>query len=375
MIRWILRTTAFYSDGVCYKNKDIIIENGRISDIRDNAKDEEAGDLSGFIVLPGFIDIHVHGGNGFDTMDGTYNAINTISVHKLKEGVTAFCPTTLTARRERMIKAIDAIRVSMKRGVAGAKVLGGFLEGPYISTKYAGAHPTEHIKKLSISEASQLLELGQGCIKSIAVAPELLHAIDFIGHMKQLNVNVRIGHSNASYEEATAAIECGANTIIHTFNAMSPFTHRNPGMVGAALENDKVYAELICDFVHTHRAAAKILFLAKGPEKIILVSDAMRATGMPDGKYMLGELSTTVIDGTARTESGSIAGSTLTILQAVKNMVSLGASFEDISLMACSNPAKAIGEFKNIGSIEIGKSADIIALDRDLNLQFCLVGE
>ncbi|MDR2648480.1 MAG: N-acetylglucosamine-6-phosphate deacetylase [Clostridiales bacterium] len=367
-----IRTSVYYSDGSGHEHKDIDIEEGRIAAIG-NMRNPDV-DLSGLLVLPGFIDIHVHGGNGSDVMDGSYEAINNISLHKLKEGVTSFCPTTVTARPARTYAAIDAINQSIIRGVEGARALGAFLEGPYINPKYKGAHPEEYIRDISLNEIEDLLERGQGNIISIAIAPELPHALEAIKMLGKRNVNVRLGHSGATYEETIAGIKAGGRVAIHTYNAMSPFFHRMPGMTGAVMENDDIISEIICDFVHTHPAAARLLYKAKGADKVILITDCMQAGGMPDGNYQLGELRVAVKDGTARTDTGAIAGSTLNLLKAVKNMrQTLGVPLAEVVKMAAATPARALGIFDRFGDIAVGKYADIIALDEELNLRFVMV--
>jgi N-acetylglucosamine-6-phosphate deacetylase len=334
-------------------------------------------DLSAYKILPGFIDIHVHGAMGYDVMDAAPRALAAISEFKLAQGCTAYCPTTITSRRERTIAAVENIRRAQDAGGHannGARIIGAFLEGPYINPIYRGAHPEKHIKKVSLHEMSQLFDIAQGSIVSLAVAPELPKALDAIREWSAHGINVRMGHTAATYEEGVKGIEAGANIAIHTYNAMSGFSHRSPGMVGAIMDSDKIYAELIADFVHTHVAAARILFKVKGAGKIILVTDAMNATGMPDGMYKLGETDVIVKDGIARTPNGVLAGSTLTMQKAVCNMRAIGATFEDISLMSSANAAKALGVFNDIGSIEPGKRADFVAVDEDVNVRGVILG-
>jgi len=369
----IIRTSNIYTDGNRLENKDIAVEGGIISAVGADMRNPDI-DLSGLSVLPGFIDIHMHGGNGSDVMDASYEAINNLSLYKLKEGVTAFCPATVTSGMDKCYAAVKTINEAIDRGVDGARVLGAFLEGPYINPAFKGAHPEEYIRGVSLNEINDLLEKGKGSVMSVAIAPELPGAVRVIKELSQRNINVRLGHSGASYEEAIAGIEAGGSIAIHTYNAMSPFNHRAPGMIGAALDNGSIYNEIVCDFIHTHRAAVSILYKIKGPDKIILVTDCMRAGGMPDGSYKLGELTVTVKDGIARTESGALAGSTLTMLNAVKNMRKLGVPLREAAKMASSAPAKALGIFDRAGDISEGKYADIIALDEDLNLKFVMAG-
>ena len=368
----IIRTTKYFSDGKSYEKKDIAINGDKISCIGQMQNPDV--DLSGLLVMPGFIDIHVHGGNGSDVMDTTYEAINAISLYKIQEGVTSFCPTTVTARTNKTYAAIEAVNEAVSRGVGGARILGMFLEGPYINPKFKGAHPEEYIRDISMDEINELLDKGRGNINSIAIAPEMPNAVDVIKELSG-DIKVRLGHSAAAYEETIIGIKAGGSIAIHTYNAMSPFSHRIPGMIGAVLENDEIYNEIICDFIHTHPATVKLLYKAKGPDKTIIITDCIQAGGMPDGNYELGELTVVVKDGIARTETGALAGSTLTMLNAVRNMhQKLGIPLAEAVKMATATPAKAMGVFDRTGDIAEGKLADIIALDEELNLKFVMVG-
>jgi N-acetylglucosamine-6-phosphate deacetylase len=369
---WIKASMA-YRNGKFERAEGISIERGKISDFGVPDKEPEI-DLSGLIVLPGFIDIHVHGGAGFDVMDGTFEAIDEISRHKLKEGVTSFCPTTVTSTPEKTKAAINSVVEAKAKGVAGAYVIGTFLEGPFICQKFKGAHPEEWIKEIDLEEIEKLVDLGEGTIVSCAIAPELPGAIDAIKLLKRRNVNARIGHSAATCAEALEGIKVGGTVAIHTFNAMSPFTHREAGLAGAAMDSDDVYCELVCDFIHTSVQAASILRKLKG-RKLVLITDCMRAGGMADGDYYLGELSVKVKNSIARTETGALAGSTLTMHKAVKNFSqAAGATLEEAIYAATEAPAKAIGIDGIAGTLDIGKRADIIAVDEDFNLRFVMVG-
>jgi N-acetylglucosamine-6-phosphate deacetylase len=369
---WIKASMA-YRNGKFEKTQGISIERGKISGFGAQDRTPEI-DLSGLIVLPGFIDIHVHGGAGFDVMDGTYEAVDEISRHKLKEGATSFCPTTVTSSPEKTARAINAVMEAKAKGVSGAYVIGTFLEGPFICQKYKGAHPEEWIKAIDLKEIERLVGLGEGTIVSCAIAPELPGALDAIKLLKRLNVNVRLGHSAATCAEALEGIKAGGSIAIHTFNAMSPFAHREAGLAGAAMDSGDVYCELICDFIHTSVQAASILRKLKG-RKLVLVTDCMRAGGMLDGEYYLGELRVTVKDSIARTESGALAGSTLTMHKAVENFSqAAGATLEEAIYAATEAPAKAIGIDGIAGTLDVGKRADIIAVDEDFNLKFVMVG-
>ncbi|MCL2351348.1 MAG: N-acetylglucosamine-6-phosphate deacetylase [Firmicutes bacterium] len=333
-------------------------------------------DLSGLTVLPGFIDIHFHGGNGYDVMQGTYEAINGLSLHKLAEGVTSFCPATMTDTPENIRRALSGVRGALERGTDGARIIGAFIEGPYISREFRGAH-TERLLRpdFTAREVEELIDFGAGAVASVALAPELPNALETIAALRRRGVNVRLGHTAATFAEAKAGIAAGGNVAIHTYNAMSPLNHREPGMVGAVMTEPGIYAELICDFIHVHPAAAAILLKMKGPDKVILVTDCISAGGLGDGEYNLGGEPVTVAGGVVRNSEGRLAGSTLSVITAVRNVCeTLNAPLADAARMASANPAKALGIYDRTGSISEGKTADIIAIDGEYNVRFVMVG-
>lgn len=377
----ILWTNESISDGAISTGRAFVVENGVIARVEE-ANEINAGantgdkviDLRRLTVLPGLIDSHVHGGNSYDTMDGTYEAVNGMSVYKIKEGVTSFCPTTVTASDEKTDAAIDAVCDAMARGVDGAKILGLFLEGPYINPKNKGAHPQEFIRSINEDEIKTLLEKGKGHVVSFAIAPELPGAKDAIRMLADMGVQTRMGHSSATLSETCAGVDAGASATIHTYNAMSPLNHREPGMVGAAMTHPALYAEIICDLVHVHPQAVEVLVKAKGPDKVVLITDCMRAGGLPDGEYYLGELPVKVVNGIARLSDEALAGSTATLMQCLKNMCeTVGVPLADAMKMATSTPARALGVFDKVGSLEAGKQADIIAVDEHFNVCFVMV--
>ncbi|MCL2015909.1 MAG: N-acetylglucosamine-6-phosphate deacetylase [Defluviitaleaceae bacterium] len=383
-------TNKSYSNGKELHNIEYLVENGQIGQIGQIGQTGQTGqnikkapaadsttetfDLTNYHVMPGMIDLHVHGAMGHDVMDATYEAIAAISSHKLKEGCTAFCPTTLTASTDDTIKAIKNVRAAMDIGVDGAKIIGAFLEGPFINTKYRGAHVEKYVREMDLTAATEFIQAGDGCVASIAVAPEQPQALSAIRAFKEMGVQVRLGHSAATLEQAEQAVQAGANMAIHTFNAMSPFHHREPGLVGAVFSNEKLIGELICDLIHVHHSACKALVNAKHGEGIALVTDCMAAGGLSDGEYKLGELNVKVVDGASRLADGSLAGSTTNMLTCLKHMhKNIHVPLAEASEMATATPAKALGIFNKIGSLDVGKSADIIAFDDDFNIVFVMV--
>ena len=356
------------------ENNSVTTENSLIRAIGETAGNGEVLDLGSMTLVPGFIDMHIHGGNTYDTMDMSYNSLNELSLFKSKEGVTSFCPTIITTSLEKIINTIIEVKNAKSRGVDGAKILGSFLEGPYLNVQYKGAHPKEWIRNIKLHELEELVAAGDGSICSFAIAPELSGADEAIAYLTKQNINVRIGHSAATCEQANHAVDLGASIGIHTYNAMSPFTHRSPGMVGAILTNDTIYGEIICDFVHVDPKAIHVLLKCKGYDKVILVTDCMMAGGLSDGEYTLGELPVVVVNGECRLHSGVLAGSTLTIIKAISNLVHhMNIPLFNAVQMATINPAKALNADRHIGSIKVGKQADLVGLDENLNIRFVMV--
>lgn len=315
-------------------------------------------------LMPGFVDLHTHGNSGNDTMDGTYKAINEMSKELSSYGVTAFCPTTLTAPMEKIEKALLNVAESKEKGVDGAEIIGSYVEGPYFTEKYKGAHPPELFRTPNADEIKHLYDIAKGEIAILAIAPEVENAEEAVIAAKSLGIKVAMGHTDADYATCKHMVNKGISIGVHTFNGMRGLHHREPGTVGAILQDERVYGEMICDGEHLHPAIMDIVYSCKGKEKMYLISDAMCATGMKDGEYMLGELEVDVENGIARTKYGSLAGSTLKLIDSVFNV----ARWTDISLldavrMASLTPAEAVGVEGEMGSIKIGKKANLIAVE------------
>lgn len=361
----ILKDKILQGKSIIYDEKIIeIVENNVPS------KDIETIDIKGNYISPGFIDIHVHGSKGFDVMDGTIDAIEGIGKSLCKHGVTGFLATTMTMSIESINRALDAIKTSMDMRINGSKVLGVHLEGPFISPKYKGAQNEKYILPPTIEIIRPYLNI----IKIITIAPEMDKNHIFI---KSMNINknmiLSIGHTNSTYEEAMSAIEDGIKSATHCFNAMTPLHHRNPGVVGAILNSD-IYCELIADTIHVHPALFNILEKVKGEDRIILISDAMRAACMKSGNYDLGGQRVSVSNGRATLEDGTLAGSLLTLDKAVKNMkVNTKLNLEKIIKMVTINPASAIGIDNMRGSIEVGKYADFTIFDENIDILYTII--
>lgn len=364
----------------------VVIEDGKIlgtysnSDFKENDY-EQVIDGQGGYLSAGFIDIHNHGNFGHDVMEGTFEALDSMARFHVKNGILGFLSTTMTASNEGTIKAIENTAEYMKNSNKTDKdnpkscVLGLHLEGPYFSMKKKGAQPGEFIKNPCIEEIKSFIDASENNVKLVAIAPELPGAIDAISYLKTRGITVSAGHSNATYDETMLGIENGVTEATHLYNGMRDFSHREPGIIGAALTDERVACEMICDGIHISPAAMKIAVKMKGRDKIILISDAMMAAGLKDGVYTLGAQKVFVKDGAARLAEGNLAGSTLTLNKAVYNMVHLvGVKLEDAVRMASLNPARAIGLDKTKGSIEIGKDADLIIFNNEIEVKAALIG-
>ena len=314
------------------------------------------------------IDVHTHGRNGSDTMYATFKDLNNISVSELKTGVTSFLPTTMTMPSVDIKKAIAA-GYDNKDKVEGAKILGMHLEGPFFSVKYKGAQPEECMIAPTVENYLSFAGEHPDFVKKISLAPEIEGAVDLIKYLREQNVVVSIGHTDATYEEAVKAIEAGATSGTHTYNAMTPLKHREPGVVGAVMLHDEVYAELILDGIHVSFPAAKILSKMKGADKLILITDSLEAAMLPDGTYELGNQKVYVKDGQARLKSGNLAGSTANLNQCVRNAYKhLDLPLYEAIGYATKNPADHLG-LKDYGRIKEGCVADMILIDDEIDIK------
>lgn len=354
---------------------DILIEDGKISRVAEKL-DVEADvqiDASGkqWTAFPGFIDIHIHGAAGHDAMDATPEALAGIAGALPKEGTTSFLATTMTQTDEAISKALDNIREFHARD-GQAEMLGVHLEGPFISAKRAGAQPVEHITGASYPLFREWQNKSGNQIRLVTVAPETRNAMAFIKKLTEDGVIASIGHSDATFEEVQAVVRSGASHVTHLYNQMSPFHHRNPGVVGAALMEDELMVELIADFIHSHPASVELAYRQKGAERLVLITDAMRAKGLPPGVYDLGGQDVQVTNKDARLAAGNLAGSILTMDGAMRNIQSVtGCSVNELVAMTSFNAAKELG-LVGKGKIASGADADIAILDKDLNVQLTI---
>lgn len=354
-------------------NANVFVDGAVISEISNRQPDDEQViDAKGRYVSPGFIDVHSHGRGGSDTMYSTYEDLNTITSNSIKTGVTGILPTTMTMSIEDTYGAIKNIADNIDK-VEGSKILGVHMEGPFFNTKYKGAQPEEYMIKPTAENYNKLVGEYGNIVKKMSLAPELEDSDKLIEYLVKEGVVVSMGHTNASYEEAVIGIKAGATSGTHTYNAMTPLTHRNPGVVGAIMEHDQVYAELILDGIHVSFPAAKVLLKAKGLDKVMLITDSIEASGLEDGQYKLGNQAVFVKDNSARLADGTLAGSILAMNDAVKNAYQhLGLTINQAVNLASYNPAKNLNLI-DLGEIAVNKTADIIMFDEELDVDFVMI--
>ncbi|MDY2612491.1 MAG: N-acetylglucosamine-6-phosphate deacetylase [Lachnospiraceae bacterium] len=372
-----------FSDGIIYIkdgvfDKIIISETSpvNVDSLRNLEGDlDEVIDGQGSYAIPGLIDLHFHGCKGYDFCDGTKEAIAEIAKYEASIGVTAIAPATMTLPVEEL-ERILAVAASYKKeaeesGTQGADLIGINMEGPFISPTKKGAQDERNIIPCDSDICQRFLDASEGLVKFVGIAPECSEeSVHFIQQMKD-KVHISLAHTNADYDTAMDAFQAGANHAVHLYNAMPSFTHRAPGVIGAVADNKHVNAELICDGVHIHPSVVRATFQMLGADRMILISDSMRATGMPDGRYTLGGLEVDVVGNRATLVSdGALAGSATNLLDCMRTVVKkMGIPLETAVACATMNPAKALGEYENYGSITPGKKGNVVLLDSELNLK------
>ena len=347
---------------------DVKIENGIITQIAPEIAGEGI-DLSGKYILPGAVDIHTHGAVGHDHCSGDKEGLERVCEWEAKNGVTSFLPTTMTVGEDTIINAVKAVKDYMKEEHTGATPLGVHLEGPFFSMAKKGAQPAEYIKNPDFDMFKRIFDVSEGVVKIIDVAPELEGAVEFISKAKEY-CTVSLGHTSGSYEDAMKAYAAGATNTVHLYNGMTGATHREPGIAGAAWDCESATAELICDGIHIHPAIIRTTFKILG-KRVVMISDSLSCAGLPDGTVFkdAGGHEITVSGGKATLADGTIAGSSTNLFECVRRNVKAGIPLERAMYAASYAPAKAIGEDKNVGSIDIGKRADLVITDTDLNIE------
>lgn len=359
----------------------VLIEDGKIVSIASRKSTPlptgaKVLDFPGAIIGPSYFDVHFHGAAGHDVMEATPHALDTIGTFLATRGTSAYLATTVTAPLDATLRALDGLanEIAKLPQPGRARPLGIHLEGPFLSHAKRGVQPQEHLLAPDIAVFDRLIDAAHGHVRLMTLAPELPGAIELTAHATSRGVRVSLGHSNATAAETNAAVAAGAVSATHTFNAMRPLDHREPGILGTVLTNDALYAELICDGIHTDPAIARLWWKAKGFDRAILVTDSMSAAGMPEGEYQLGGFAVQVKDGRA-TARGVLAGSVLTLDLALANFIKFtGASIEQGLRLLSSNPAAMTGLAHRAGTLAPGKAANMVAVDTGGRLVASVVG-
>lgn len=372
MSKYVIANGRIYTENETIAQGYIIIDNGKIAQIGTGEYQGELTtiDLKGQHVLPGFIDIHMHGGYGEDAMDASFEGLKHLSESLLSEGTTSFLATTMTQSDENIIKALKNIvnYQGQQDNLNAASIVGIHLEGPFISEHKVGAQNPAYVQRPSVAKIQQFQEIANDQIKVMTFAPEVEGARETLAALHN-QINFSIGHTVATFDEVNEAVAHGAKHVTHLYNAGTAFEHRNPGLSGAAWVNDKLSTESIVDGIHSHPASIKIAYKQKGNKRFFLITDAMRAKGMPDGEYDLGGQNVKVKGSEARLASGALAGSILKMNEGLKNLIKFtGASLDDLWRVTSLNQAIALNIEDNKGSIAVGKDADIVVVDDDIHV-------
>ncbi|MBC1523649.1 N-acetylglucosamine-6-phosphate deacetylase [Listeria booriae] len=352
------------------KAAHIIIHDGKIQKITDTIGDESAYDTiiegQNQFLIPGMIDVHIHGANHYDMMDGTTKSIQEVSKKCLETGCTGFLVTSVTSSLEQLLAMIEATKQVVGNEM-GAKILGIHLEGPYLNIEKKGMQNPAFLRHPDLDEMKEIMKHADGLIKMVTIAPELPGAKEMIAYLKSQDIVVAAGHTNATYEEAIDAFDRGVTHITHCCNAMPQIHHRSPGITTAALERDGVSVQAIVDNVHLHPGIVRLMHKVKTADQMVLITDALQAMGVGDGDYKFGGHHVTVTDGVARLDDGTLASSTVTMNQALKVSTDMAIPLHDTIKMATTTPAQILNE-NNIGRIEIGKDSDLVLLNENFEV-------
>lgn len=397
----IIKNATVFTEQGTFEKKDIVIKEGHFSEVgcltkedclikadydieeacstggengnkEDLSAEEEVVDAEGLIAIPGLIDLHFHGCMGVDFCDGTKEAFETITKYQAQQGITTLCPATMTIGEESLLKVCEAVksfREEVQGQVQGAQIVGINMEGPFVSSAKKGAQNEAYIRKIDLDLYRRMQAKSGDLIKLVDLAPELEGAMEFIEAVKD-EVVISVAHTNADYDTAMAAFEKGASHVTHLYNAMPPYSHRAPGVVGAASDSAHCIVELICDGIHIHPSVVRNTFRMFGKERIALISDSMMATGLSDGEYTLGGQKVYVKGKRATLADGTVAGSVSNLLDCVRTCVKeMGIPLEEAIWSATMTPAKVLGIEKQCGSITPGKIAHLVLLNKDLEVE------
>ncbi|SDN22106.1 N-acetylglucosamine-6-phosphate deacetylase [Paenibacillus sp. yr247] len=357
--------------GYVHVKNGVITSVGDMSEWDPTASSAVSVDAHGSWLLPGFIDVHVHGGYGADFMDANPETLNTITRFHALNGTTSMLATTMTATRDAIDRVLDEVHLYMSQPMPYAELLGVHMEGPFISPKWAGAQDPKLMVAPQLPWLEDWHERYPQLVKQLTLAPEREGGLELIAWLRDQGIVAACGHTDATYADIQSAVREGLTHAVHTYNAMKPLHHREPGTVGAILTDERVSCEVIADGHHVHPAAIRLLTLVKQPHGLLLITDAMSAAGLGDGQYELGGQAVTVQSGVARlTEGGALAGSTLTMIEALRFMVrEVGVSVEDASRFASGNPARLLQLEASHGSIAQGKQADLLLVSPELEIE------
>lgn len=363
----IIKDANVFTQDNRFVRGDVIVRDGRfVHATGEQPADEEVVDARNLMMIPGLVDIHFHGCKGADMCDGTKEALDVIMDYEASVGVTSVCPATMTIPRDELLAVMKNAGAYSYHG--GAHLVGINMEGPFISPSKKGAQAAENIMHCDYEYFCQLQEAAGGLIKLVDIAPEEPGAMEFIDEVKG-QVVVSLAHTASDYDTAKEAIEHGASHATHLYNAMPPMNHRNPGVIGAVRDSSECHVELICDGVHIHPSVIRATYAMFGAERIILISDSMRATGLEDGEYTLGGQPVKVRGNLATLHDGTIAGSATNLMDCLRFVVrEAGIPLETAVMCATANPAREIGIFDEVGSITAGKRADFILLNQNLEI-------
>lgn len=368
----IIKNGYVFHEDKTFQKTDIYIKNGRIAAMLPSNSEAPSGfegdeiiDATGLNVLPGLVDIHSHGAVGHDFSDGNPEGLRQILAYEYAHGITTYCPTSMTLEKEKLFEIFHSVS-TLSEEPAHSHFAGINMEGPFLDTAKKGAHRAECIIPPDVAFFRECNHASGDNIRLVTLAPNTVGATEFIEALKE-EVIISLGHTDADYDTSKAALQAGAHHITHLFNAMPSLLHRTPGLIGAAAEDNLCYAELICDGIHIHESMVKAAFKLF-PDRVVLISDSMRATGMENGTYDLGGQTVTVNGSLATLSDGTIAGSATNLFDCMRKAISMGIPAEDAIAAATQNPAKSIGIYENAGSLSVGKQADILLTDKDFHL-------
>lgn len=362
----IIKSGKVFQEDGSFLEQTLYVNAHRLVDKAEYQDDGEIIDAEGLLVLPGLVDIHSHGAAGEDFSDGNPEGLKKILRYERSCGITSYCPTSMTFPKERLRQIFASIKGAQTE--EGAKVVGINMEGPFLDPAKKGAHVEKWIAAPDVAFVRELNQDVDGLVRLVTLAPNMDGAEEFIKEMHE-EVCISLGHTAADYDCASRAMKLGAHHVTHLYNAMQPFGHRAPGLIGAAMDDPECMVEMICDGYHIHPSAIRAAFRMFGPERVILISDSMRATGMENGTYELGGQEVTVKDRKAVLKDGTLAGSATNLYGCMCKAVEFGIPLEQAIMAATANPARSIGIFDRVGSIRIGKQADLLLVSENFELK------